>query len=187
MGTAQGVAVLFLFFRAQPCETQGMNPSDSSSPVSSQLKSSQETVPGATRRPRVALDHIGIAVASLPALRRLFEILGLGVDHEELVPEQGVRTHFVPLPVEAAAVEFLEPVDPAGTVAQFISKRGPGIHHLSFRVQKGGLEPLCAELQAAGYRLIYPTPRLGAHAMRIQFLHPSTAGGLLIELMEPTA
>jgi len=103
------------------------------------------------------------------------------------VTEQGVRTHFVPLPLEAAALEFLEPIDPQGTVAQFLAKRGPGIHHLSFRLAKGSLEGVCAELQAAGYRLIYPAPRLGAHSMRIQFLHPSSSGGVLIELMEPSA
>ncbi len=131
------------------------------------------------------LDHIGIAVKDLPALQRLFGLLGLRTSHMEPVPEQGVVTHFLPLPIEQGFLEFLEPTDPAGTVAQFIAKRGPGIHHLSFRVEKGELDPLCAQLLKEGFRLIYPAPRVGAHSMRINFIHPASAGGMLIEIMEP--
>ena len=76
-------------------------------------------------------------------------------------------------------------MDPEGAVAKFIQKRGPGIHHLSFRVEKGELDPLCDKLKAEGYRLIYDAPRDGAHQMRINFIHPSSAGGILIEVMEP--
>lgn len=132
------------------------------------------------------LNHIGIAAADLPALKKLFEILDLRVSETEAVPEQGVLAHFVPMPGPAARLEFLEPTDPQGTIAQFISKRGPGIHHLSFEVVRGELDGLSARLQAAGYRLIYPEPRLGAHAMRVNFIHPATAGGMLIEIMEPS-
>jgi methylmalonyl-CoA epimerase len=135
----------------------------------------------------VRLDHIGIAAASVSELRRLFELLGLKVTHTEAVPEQGVNTHFVPLPVDVRApsqLEFLEPIDPKGTVAQFIQKRGPGIHHLSFTVDPGTLDATCDKLRDAGYRLIYDQPRNGAHQMRINFIHPGSAGGMLIELME---
>lgn len=131
------------------------------------------------------LNHIGIAVSDIPHLRKLFQILGLTIDHTERVDEQGVMTHFLPLPQPAASLELLEPVDPEGTIAQFLAKRGPGIHHLSFEVTRGELDGLCARLVAAGYRLIYKEPRAGAHAMRINFIHPASAGGMLIEIMEP--
>lgn len=133
------------------------------------------------------LNHIGIAVEKLPELKKLFGLLGLTVTHVEDVPEQGVTTHFLPLPQrpsEPTQLELLEVQDPEGTVAKFIAKRGPGIHHLSFKLDKGELDPLCARLTEEGYRLVYPTPRPGAHRMRVNFIHPATAGGLLIEVME---
>ena len=133
-----------------------------------------------------SLDHIGIAVADLPGLQKLFSILGLKTNHSEDVPEQGVRTHFLPLPAVQGHIELLEVTDPDGTVAKFIQKRGPGIHHLSFLLKRGELDPLCAQLKASGYRLTYDKPASGAHAMRINFIHPASAGGLLIELMEPS-
>jgi methylmalonyl-CoA/ethylmalonyl-CoA epimerase len=131
------------------------------------------------------LNHIGIAVSDLPRMKRLFSILGLNVDHTEPVAEQGVVTHFLPLPREQGSLELLEVTDPAGTVAKFIQKRGPGIHHLSFLVQKGELDIVCARLIGEGYKLTYDQPRSGAHDMRVNFVHPQSAGGMLIEIMEP--
>jgi methylmalonyl-CoA epimerase len=132
-----------------------------------------------------SLNHIGIAVENVPALKKLMGLLGLEITHTEPVPEQGVVTHFLPLPVVQGHLEFLEVSDPQGTVAKFIEKRGPGIHHLSFQVKKGDLDPLCARLRAEGYRLIYEAARPGAHAMRVNFIHPASASGILIEVMEP--
>lgn len=131
------------------------------------------------------LNHIGIATSKPSELERLFALLGLSKDHQEAVPEQGVVTHFLPLPPERANLELLEPTDPEGTIAKFLQKRGPGIHHLSFQVDRGSLEPLLDQIRAEGFRLIYDTPRMGAHQMRVNFIHPGSAGGLLIELMEP--
>jgi methylmalonyl-CoA/ethylmalonyl-CoA epimerase len=132
------------------------------------------------------LNHIGIAVSDLPAVKKLFAILGMSVHHTEPVPDQGVVTHFLPFAVEkpASHLELLEVTDPEGAVAKFIGKRGPGIHHLSFTVTKGELDALCAKLKAEGYRLTYDAPRDGAHGMRINFIHPASAGGMLIEIME---
>jgi methylmalonyl-CoA epimerase len=135
----------------------------------------------------IRLDHIGVAVKDLPQLKRLFEILGLKTSHTENVPDQGVNTHFLPLPRETASIELLEVVDPEGTVAKFIEKRGPGIHHLSFAVNTGELDPLCAKLRAEGYRLTYDVPKPGAHSMRVNFIHPASAGGILVEVMEPSS
>lgn len=131
------------------------------------------------------LNHIGIAVANLTRIQELFQILDLKVDHQEEVPEQGVMTHFLPLPLEIINLELLEPLASDGTIAQFIQKRGPGIHHLSFSVKKGELDAVCIRLKNSGFRLIYDQPRPGAHGMNINFIHPSTAGGILIEVMEP--
>jgi methylmalonyl-CoA/ethylmalonyl-CoA epimerase len=133
----------------------------------------------------IVLNHIGVATQNLPELTRLFALLGLGIVSTEDVPEQGVITHFLPLPVEPASIELLEVSDPEGTVAKFITKRGPGVHHLSFTVSPGELDPVCEKLRKNGYRLTYETPKSGAHSMRINFIHPASAGGLLIELMEP--
>lgn len=130
------------------------------------------------------LDHIGIAVGDLPELKKLFGILGFSVNHTEDVPEQGVKTHFLPLPKEQAHLELLETLDPQGAVAKFVQKRGPGIHHLSFRLNKGELTQVSERLLQEGYRLIYPKPTAGAHGMQINFIHPASAGGILIEIME---
>ncbi len=137
----------------------------------------------------IRLNHIGIAVADLPGLKKLFSLLGLEVNHTEPVPEQGVKTHFLPIQPDAAGsyLEFLEVLDPQGTVAQFIGKRGPGIHHLSFTVPRGELDALCGRLRGEGFRLIYEKPKAGAHQMRINFIHPASAGGMLIEMMEPNS
>jgi methylmalonyl-CoA/ethylmalonyl-CoA epimerase len=134
----------------------------------------------------LTLNHIGIAVSDLPGVKKLFSILGMTAVHLESVPEQGVRTHFLPFNVEKtdSHLELLEVTDPEGAVAKFIQKRGPGIHHLSFRAEKGALDALCEQLKAEGYRLIYDAPRDGAHQMRINFIHPASAGGMLIEIME---
>ncbi len=133
------------------------------------------------------LNHIGIAVkdsASLARLKLLFAVLGLPSGLIEAVPEQGVVTHFVDLPAEPAHLEFLEVTDTQGTVAQFIKKRGPGIHHLSFLLDDGMLESTCGRLAKEGFRLIYDRPRAGAQAMRVNFIHPASAGGVLVEVME---
>ncbi len=136
-------------------------------------------------QPKIKLNHIGVAVQHMPEMQKLFQILGLSVSHSEEVADQKVMTHFLPLPNPAPAIELLEATQPDSTIAQFIQKRGPGIHHLSFEVQKGLLDPLLAKLKSSGYRLIYDVPRSGAHEMRINFLHPSSCGGILIEIMEP--
>jgi methylmalonyl-CoA epimerase len=134
------------------------------------------------------LNHIGIATNQLPLLKNLFHILDLDIDQSERVSEQGVDAHFVTLKTDSSGgaghLEFLEAFDPQSAIAQFINKRGPGIHHLSFEVEKGKLDDVSARLRQAHYRLIYDQPRMGAHQMRVNFIHPSTAGGLLIEIME---
>jgi methylmalonyl-CoA epimerase len=130
------------------------------------------------------LNHIGFAVSDRSQLQKCFEILGLCVSHTEAVPSQGVMTYFMKLPLQQGSLELLEATDPQGVIAQFIQKKGPGIHHLSFELKKGSLSFTSQKLIEAGYKLVYPEARDGAHAMRVNFIHPSTTGGVLIEIME---
>ncbi|MEK6704532.1 MAG: VOC family protein [Bdellovibrionota bacterium] len=135
------------------------------------------------------LSHIGIAVKDLPALMRLFSILGLDVTAVEDVPSEGVRTHFLSVKTldSGGVIELLEPVEKDGPVMKFINKRGPGLHHLSFSVRSGELVRLCNKLASEGFRLVYKAPQPGAHGMNVNFIHPSSADGVLIELAEPMA
>ncbi|HET7711026.1 MAG TPA: methylmalonyl-CoA epimerase [Thermoanaerobaculia bacterium] len=125
------------------------------------------------------LDHIGIAVRSL-GLTKIYEDLGLTVDHVETVETQRVKTAF--LSVGDSNLELLEPTSPDSPIAKFIEKRGEGIHHICLRVEN--IEEHLARLKAAGYRLINESPVPGAHGCRVAFLHPAAGNGVLIELSE---
>ena len=125
------------------------------------------------------LDHIGIAVRSIDAAK-IYEALGLTIDHVETVETQGVRTAF--LSVGDASLELLEPTGPESTIARFIERRGEGIHHICLRVDD--IEAHLARLKEAGFRLVNETPVPGAHGCRVAFLHPSAGNGVLIELKE---
>lgn len=130
------------------------------------------------------LNHIGIAASSPSEFKKLLDLLGLRVGHQEEVADQKVMTHFVQLSGPPPALEFLEPTDPTSVIAQFIAKRGPGIHHFALEVDRGALAPLCEKLKQNGIRLIYDAPRSGAHGMKMNFIHPQSACGILIEIME---
>jgi methylmalonyl-CoA/ethylmalonyl-CoA epimerase len=133
----------------------------------------------------ISLNHIGIATAAGNSqLDKLFSILGITRGISERVAEQGVNVHFFNLDGTPPHLELLEVEDPKGTVAKFIEKRGAGIHHLSFLLDKGELDSTCAKLIAEGFKFTYDAPKRGAQNMRINFIHPATAGGVLIELME---
>jgi methylmalonyl-CoA/ethylmalonyl-CoA epimerase len=125
------------------------------------------------------LDHIGVAVKSLDAAK-IYEALGLTIDHVETVGTQGVRAAF--LSTGDADIELLEPTSPDSAVARFIEKRGEGIHHICFRVDD--IESQLVRLKAQGYRLINEAPVAGAHGCRVAFLHPAAGNGVLIELSE---
>ena len=125
------------------------------------------------------LDHIGIAVKSLDAAR-IYESLGLIVEHVETVETQKVKTAF--LSVGDANLELLEPSSPDSPIAKFIEKRGEGIHHICLRVDD--IEAQLERLKAEGYRLVNEAPVPGAHGCRVAFLHPSAGNGVLIELSE---
>ena len=125
------------------------------------------------------LDHIGIAVRSIDAAK-IYQSLGLTIDHVETVETQKVRTAF--LSVGDSNLELLEPTSADSPVAKFIEKRGEGIHHICFRVDD--IDSHLAKLKAEGYRLINEAPVPGAHGCRVAFLHPAAGNGVLIELSE---
>jgi len=133
------------------------------------------------RSPFRGIDHLGIAVADLAeAVRALRDDLGFPVIAQEEVAEQKVRV--VKLDAGGTDLELLESTDPEGPIGKFLRARGPGIHHVSLRVDD--LEKTLASLAARGVRLIDRTPRLGAEGKRIAFIHPKATAGVLIELCE---
>jgi len=125
------------------------------------------------------LDHIGIAVRSIDAAK-VYQTLGLKIDHVETVATQGVKTAF--LSAGESNLELLEPLSAESPIAKFIEKRGEGIHHICLRVDD--IEAHLARLKAEGYRLINEAPVPGAHGCRVAFLHPAAGNGVLIELSE---
>ncbi|MFS8636884.1 MAG: methylmalonyl-CoA epimerase [Gemmatimonadota bacterium] len=127
------------------------------------------------------LDHVAIAVASIDEALPVFELLTGGVGSpRERVESQGVDVVFVGTGV--GRVELIEPVSPDSPVARFLEKRGPGLHHLAYRVPD--IEAALARLSAAGMRLIDERPRPGAHGRLVAFVHPASTGGVLIELVQ---
>jgi methylmalonyl-CoA/ethylmalonyl-CoA epimerase len=135
--------------------------------------------PGAGRALRV--DHVGIAVRSLAERVPLYrDLLGVTLDREEEVPTERVRVAF--LGDGETHVELLEPLDGEGPIAQFLAKRGEGVHHLCFAVDD--IEAAVSRLRAEGVTLVGEAPRPGAGGCRVAFLHPKGTGGVLIELSE---
>ena len=123
--------------------------------------------------------HVGIAVTSIAeALPFYRDVLGIAPGH----PEMADGAKIVSLPFGATNVELLEPSDPGSPIAKFLAKRGPGIHHVCYRVPD--LDAALNRCHAAGYRLVDETPRRGAGGHRIAFLHPKSTNGILLELTE---
>src|SRR5438876_7464337 len=130
-----------------------------------------------------AVAHIGIAVPSITeALRFYHDVLGLSPAREGGTPEAVDGAKIVSLHFGDVDVELLEPNDPASPVAKFLAKRGPGIHHVCYRVPD--LDAALARCRTAGYQLVDQTPRRGAGGRRIAFLHPKATNGILLELTE---
>ncbi|KAB2962221.1 MAG: methylmalonyl-CoA epimerase [Thermoanaerobaculia bacterium] len=126
------------------------------------------------------IDHVGIAVASIEEARRFWESLGLVIDHVEEVPQEGVRVAM--LVVGESRIELLESTRPDSPIATFLARRGPGIHHLCLASDDVRADD--ARLRAAGTELLRPEPTRGAGGCWIQFVHPKSAGGVLVELSQ---
>ena len=129
------------------------------------------------------ISHIGIAVESIEKWIGFYrDVLGLEYGGSEEVPEQKVRVAF--LTIGESNIELLEPTSEDSPIAKFLEKRGGGIHHIAIQVDD--IEAALVRHQEAGARLIDNTPRIGAHNMKIAFIHPKASGGVLLELCEPS-
>jgi methylmalonyl-CoA/ethylmalonyl-CoA epimerase len=129
-----------------------------------------------------AIDHIGVAVEDLDEAIALHQDrLGMTLVHRETVNEQGVEA--VLLDVGDSHVELLQPLGPDTAVGKFLARRGPGLHHVAYRVDD--VEDVLRQLAAAGVRLIDEQPRTGIRNSRVAFLHPAGTGGVLTEIVQP--
>ena len=129
------------------------------------------------------LDHLGLAVTSIAEARRFWEQLGLAVDHVEEVAQEGVRVAMLRL--GESRIELLEATSPESPIARFIARRGPGLHHVC--LASDDLAGDDARLRAAGFELLRDEPTPGAGGSRVQFVHPKSAGGVLVELAQAPA
>jgi methylmalonyl-CoA epimerase len=126
------------------------------------------------------IDHLGIAVKSLAASSAIYQKLGLDVSPEETVEAEKVR--LVMVPVGESRLELLEATSEDSAIAKFIAKRGEGLHHVSLKVPD--LVAVVARLKNDGVRLVSEEIKIGAGGHRYVFVHPSSAGGVLLELVE---
>ena len=127
------------------------------------------------------VDHIGIAVPSIEEGRKLYEAMGLKVEAIEEVPQEGVRVALIP--VGETRIELLEPTHAESPIAKFLAKRGPGLHHVCLASDELRMDD--AVLRAAGVQLLRQEPSRGAGGCWVQFVHPKSAGGVLLELSQP--
>jgi len=134
-----------------------------------------------------ALDHVGLAVLDLEAAVDFHtRVLGLAVLHREQNPAQGVTEVMLGGAATIGVftqLQLLSPLDPSSPVHRFLLNRGPGLHHLAYRVTD--VRTASRVLQQRGLRLIYDAPRAGTRGSLINFVHPRDTGGVLIELVEP--
>lgn len=127
------------------------------------------------------IDHIAIAVPDMKeALASFKELWGMEPDRVEEVGSDAITEAMLPL--GDAHLQLLEPTTETSTVAKFLEKRGPGLHHIAIRVDD--IEAALERLKANGARLLDETPRIGGGGHRVAFVHPKTSSGVLIELVE---
>ncbi|MCO4752870.1 MAG: methylmalonyl-CoA epimerase [Bacteriovoracaceae bacterium] len=128
------------------------------------------------------LDHVALAVNDLEESVKVYEALGLKFSEErEEVPAQKVKTAFAPID-ENGHIELLQSTHEDGPIAKYIDKKGPGIHHLCFRVKD--IVAKEEELRSKGFRLLYEKAQVGAGNCLVNFIHPKSTGGALIEISE---
>ena len=126
------------------------------------------------------IEHIGIAVRSIAESRKMYEALGLSVAEIEDVPHEGVRVAMIPC--GESRIELLEPISEDSPIAKFLEKRGPGVHHLCLASDDVRADD--AKLREAGFQVLRPEPTRGAGGCWVQFVHPKSTGGVLLELSE---
>ena len=128
------------------------------------------------------IDHVGVAVESIDAALAVYrDALGMPLVHRETVESQGVDAAL--LDVGESHIELLQPLGTETTVAKFLARRGPGLHHVAYRV--ASVQDTLNALSAAGVRLIDERPRIGIRGSQVAFLHPASTGGVLTEIVQP--
>jgi methylmalonyl-CoA/ethylmalonyl-CoA epimerase len=131
----------------------------------------------------LGIDHVGVAVADLDeAIAFYTERFGFRVVHREDNEEQGVAEAMVAVGEPSPCLQLLAPLTPTSTLARFLSRSGPGLQQLAYRVTD--IDQAMAAVTAQGMRLLYETARRGTAGSRINFIHPKDAGGVLVELVE---
>ena len=127
------------------------------------------------------IDHIGIATGGIAEVANFYrEALGLKIEEIEEVAEQKVRVAM--LPIGESRIELLEPTTDDSPISKFLAKRGPGIHHVAIQVEN--IRESLRKMKEEGARLIDEEPRNGAGGCLVAFVHPSSTGGVLVELVE---
>jgi methylmalonyl-CoA/ethylmalonyl-CoA epimerase len=129
------------------------------------------------------IDHIGVAVEDIDSALALYrDTLGMPLVHRETVTAQGVDAAL--LDVGDGHVELLEPLGPETAVGKYLARRGPGLHHVAYRVRD--IDSTLQQLGESGLRLIDERPRAGIRGSRVAFVHPASTGGVLTEIVEPS-
>jgi methylmalonyl-CoA/ethylmalonyl-CoA epimerase len=132
------------------------------------------------------IDHVGVAVSDLDAAVAFHrDVLGLTLQHTEVNPGQGVAEAMLAARDGRPPIQLVAPLGPDSPVSRFLDRRGPGLHHLAYRVPD--LASASAVFRRRGLRLLYDSPRAGTRASLINFIHPKSTGGILIELVEVSA
>jgi methylmalonyl-CoA/ethylmalonyl-CoA epimerase len=129
-----------------------------------------------------AIDHVGIAVEDIDGALAVYrDVLGMPLVHRETVAEQGVDAAL--LDVGDGHIELVAPLGPETAVGKFLARKGPGLHHVAYRV--ADVEQTLSALAGAGARLIDEHPRIGIRGSRVAFVHPASTGGVLTEIVQP--
>ncbi len=126
------------------------------------------------------IDHLGIAVRDLQQARLFYELLGMRVGPEEVVEREQVRTTMID--AGESRIELLEPLAEESTIGRFLDRRGEGLHHLALHVDD--IADVFSEMKAAGMRLVSDELGIGAGGQLYFFVHPSSTGGVLIEICQ---
>jgi methylmalonyl-CoA/ethylmalonyl-CoA epimerase len=130
------------------------------------------------------IDHVGIAVADLDAAIAFYEkAYGMTCVHVEVNEEQGVREAMMAVGDSGSFIQLLMPLNPDTTIGKFLDKSGPGIQQMAYRVDN--IDEVSEHLRGEGMRLLYDVPKTGTAGSRVNFIHPKSSGGILVELVEP--
>ena len=131
-----------------------------------------------------AIDHVGIAVPDLDAaIEHYTSAYGMTCVHREVNEEQGVREAMMAVGDSGSYLQLLAPLSPDSTIGKFLDKNGPGIQQMAYRVDS--IDEVSEHLRGQGMKLLYDAPKGGTAGSRVNFVHPKSAGGVLVELVEP--